>query len=67
MYAQETIWEDIFDKCDPEVGIITMDWAMKMLPRKHRGKQSEWFGKNGMSWHIACAERLLHKDENSGK
>ncbi|CAC5391848.1 unnamed protein product [Mytilus coruscus] len=32
-----------------------MDWAMKFIPFLHREKQADFFGKNGMSWHFACA------------
>ena len=34
-----------------EVFIIS-DWAMKFLQIKFREKQSEWFAKRGISWHI---------------
>ena len=31
---------------------ILMDWAMKFTQMRYREKQSEWFGKRGMNWHI---------------
>lgn len=31
-----------------------MDWAMKFLQLKYREKQSEWFGKRGINWHVSC-------------
>ena len=34
--------------------LIIMDWAMKFLQIKHREKQSEWFGKRGINWHVTC-------------
>lgn len=34
--------------------LIVMDWAMKLNQMKYREKQSEWFGKRGMSWHVSC-------------
>ena len=34
--------------------LILMDWAMKFTQLKYREKQSEWFGKRGMSWHVSC-------------
>ena len=34
-----------------EVFIIS-DWAMKFLQIKFREKQSEWFAKRGINWHI---------------
>ena len=33
--------------------LIRMDWAMKFQCQKFRGKQSEWFGKRGLSWHVS--------------
>jgi len=33
--------------------LIVMDWAMKFLQMKFREKQSDWFGKRGISWHIS--------------
>ncbi|CAC5387035.1 unnamed protein product [Mytilus coruscus] len=32
--------------------LVVMDWAMKLLPIKHREAQSDFFGKKGISWHI---------------
>jgi len=34
--------------------LVVMDWAMKFTQTKYREKQSEWFGKRGMNWHISC-------------
>ena len=33
--------------------LIIMDWAMKYQQMRYREKQSDWFGKRGMSWHIS--------------
>ncbi len=41
---------------------IVMDWAMKFTQIKYREKQSEWFGKRGMNWHVSC---VLSKPTNS--
>lgn len=34
---------------------IIADWAMKYLPQSFREPQSEWFGKQELSWHDSCA------------
>ena len=34
--------------------LVVMDWAMKFTQMKYREKQSVWFGKRGMNWHISC-------------
>ena len=33
--------------------LIVMDWAMELLQLKYRKKQSDWYGKKGLSWHIS--------------
>ncbi|CAG2188666.1 unnamed protein product [Mytilus edulis] len=35
--------------------LILADWAMKYIPQTFRETQSEWFGKQGISWHLICA------------
>ena len=35
---------------------------MKFQQMKFREKQSDWFGKRGLSWHISS---VIFKDENS--
>ena len=30
-----------------------MDWAIKFSQLKYREKQSDWYGKKGLSWHIS--------------
>jgi hypothetical protein len=37
----------------PNVALIVMDWAMKLQQLRYREKQSDWFGKRGLSWHIS--------------
>ncbi|CAH3129954.1 unnamed protein product, partial [Pocillopora meandrina] len=37
--------------------LVIMDWAMKFLQLKYREKQSDWFGKRGLSWHISTTEK----------
>lgn len=38
---------------NPNSALIVMDWAMKFLQLKYREKQSDWYGKRGLSWHIS--------------
>ena len=47
------------DKCDHEVVFFEADWAMKILARWHRCAQKNWFGLNGHSSHIGCAQRIV--------
>ena len=33
--------------------LIVMDWAMKFVQLRYREKQSDWFAKRGLNWHIS--------------
>ena len=41
--------------------VVTLDWAMKFLPRKYREGTIDWFGKRGLNWHIAVT--LMKRQE----
>ena len=49
---------DALDMLDANSVLLVLDWAMKFLPRKYRESQANWFGKRGISWHIAVAISL---------
>ena len=59
VYTQEGEWQRLMDQRDPQTAFLEMDWGMKILPRRYRGKQSEWYGQNGMSNHISCFTRIV--------
>ena len=44
---------------------IVLDWAMKFTRMKYREKQSEWFGKRGLNWHVSCV--LSKPTDNADK
>ena len=48
---------DILNNMERNSVLITLDWAMKFLPRKYRESQSDWFGKRRISWHISVVTR----------
>ncbi|KXJ08857.1 hypothetical protein AC249_AIPGENE14738 [Exaiptasia diaphana] len=50
---------DTIRNLDTKSVLIILDWATKFLPRKYRESQSDWFGKRGISWHIAVVTRKL--------
>ena len=60
---QEEAKQDLLKNKDPSEALIIMDWAMKFLQLKHREKQSDWFGKQGLSWHVSTE---ISVDKNSG-
>jgi hypothetical protein len=49
----------------PNVALIVMDWAMKFQQLRYREKQSDWFGKRGLSWHISTVISSDVKKEGS--
>ena len=54
---QDAARHEILENLDAKSVFLTMDWAMKFLPRKFRESQSDWFGKRGIPWHISVAMR----------
>ncbi len=46
---------NLLQDLNPTSVLVVLDWAMKFLPRKYRESQSDWYGKKGISWHIAVA------------
>lgn len=59
---QEKAKQDLLQNLNTSEAIVVMDWAMKFQQMKFREKQSEWFGKRGLSWQISS---VIFKDENS--
>ncbi|EGT43856.1 hypothetical protein CAEBREN_10292 [Caenorhabditis brenneri] len=45
--------QDIIGKLKDNEALITLDFAQKFLPKWHREKQSSYFGKKGISYHIS--------------
>ena len=50
---QEEGKQDVLKKLDNHTVLILMDWAMKFNKMKYREKQSEWFAKRGINWHVS--------------
>ena len=59
---QEKAKQDRLQNLTTSEAIVVMDWAMKFQQMKFREKQSDWFGKRGLSWHISS---VIFKVENS--
>ena len=50
---QEMAKQNVLEILDENSALIVMDWAMKFTQRRFREKQSEWYAKRGMSWHVS--------------
>ena len=60
---QESAKQDVLKGLDYSSNLIVMDWAMKFPQLRYREKQSDWYGKRGLSWHISS---VVLRDETSG-
>lgn len=58
---QEEGKQDVLRKLDNHSALILMDWAMKFNKMKYREKQSEWFAKRGINWHVSS---VVTKDKD---
>lgn len=54
---QDSARQEILESLDEESVLLVSDWAMKLVPKKFRESQRDWFGKRGISWHITVAIR----------
>ena len=60
---QDPVRHEILENLEAESVLLSMDWAMKYLPRKFREIQIDWYRKRGISWHISAAMRKNADDE----
>ena len=60
---QDQAKHDEIGMLDDGSAIVVMDWAMKFLQMKYREKQSEWFAKRGISWHVST---IITREEKTG-
>ncbi len=61
---QERAKQHILEKLDSSSRLVVMDWAMKFLQLRYREKQSDWFGKRGLSWLVSS---VVSKDDLTKK
>ena len=61
---QERAKQEIIESLDPSSNLIVMDWAMKFLQIRFREKQSDWYGKRGLSWHVSS---VVSRDRLTGE
>ena len=61
---QESAKQEALQSLDSQSVLVVIDWAMKFLQMKYREKQSEWFAKRGLSWHISS---VISKDQETQK
>ena len=61
---QDKAKQDIITNLNDSSALVVMDWAMKFLQMKYREKQSDWFAKRGISWHMST---VIFKQETSSE
>lgn len=57
---QEREKQEILENLDSSSNVVVIDWAMKFLPIRFREKQSDWYGKRGLNWHVSS---VISRDE----
>ena len=57
---------DILRDLDDTSVLLVQDWTMKFIPPKYRESQRDWFGKQGIPWHVSVAMRK-ESTSNAGK
>jgi hypothetical protein len=62
---QDTARAHVLEQLDDKTILVYIDWAMKFLPLKYREAQRDWFGKRGLSWHVAYVIRLGRSSSSS--
>ncbi|PFX16123.1 hypothetical protein AWC38_SpisGene19629 [Stylophora pistillata] len=50
---QDLAKQDVSRSLDVTSALITRDWALKSQCQRYREKQTEWFGKRGLNWHVS--------------
>ena len=61
---QDRAKQDVLENLNCSSNFIIMDWAMKFLQMRYREKQSDWFGKRVLSWHISS---VISRNASTGK
>ncbi|KAL9961192.1 hypothetical protein ACROYT_G030092 [Oculina patagonica] len=59
---QDTAKHDVIRNLNESTVLVVMDWAMKFLQMKYREKQTDWYAKRGISWHVST---VIFKEEAS--
>lgn len=50
---QKIAKQNVLEILDENSALIVIDWAMKFTQHRFREKQSEWYAKRGISWHVS--------------
>lgn len=61
---QEAAKQKVLSSLDKNSALIIIDWAMKFLQLRHREKQSDWYGKKGISLHVSS---VITKNDETAK
>jgi hypothetical protein len=54
----DTLRTQMINGLQKNEAMLTLDWAQKHLPMWHHEKQTDYFGKNGISYHITTVTIL---------
>ena len=51
---QRAAKQDVLNSLQDNSVMVVMEGAMKFLQIKYWEKESEWFSKRGINWHVSC-------------
>lgn len=60
---QEQPKEETLGALNDQSVLVIMDWAMKYLPQRYPEQMSDFYGKQGKSWHVACVVFQIGENE----
>ena len=60
---QEQAKEETLGVLNDQSVLVIMDWAMKYLPQRYREQMSDFYGKRGKSWRVACVVFKIGENE----
>ena len=62
--VQEKAKQDVLANRNKGSTLLTMDWAMKFLPKKFLERMDDFYDERGRSWRVICSIKRASEDED---
>ena len=66
-HVSQIQWESLIKEKNPKKAFMTMDWAMKGLPKKFRESTRDWYAQAGWSWQLLAYQRCFSDASDRGQ
>ena len=66
-YVSQIEWETLIRERNPNRVFLTMDWAMKALPKRFRESTRDWYAQSGWSWQLFAYQRCFTDASDQGQ